>query len=273
MGLEDVLSDKEPEQTAVEAPAEPEEKQEKPESLRRQHQAKENEARGRRADGTFLPKEEPKEEKPKEEAKPEPKPEVKPPPQEMTEKERAFLRAAEEERRKRQELERRLEALEKRPEKPEDKKTFWDDPEGHFQSVEKRLQQREQNLTLRVSEQIARSKYQDFDASVEVFADILKGPGGQGIHAQWLASQDPAEFAYRMGKQTKELREAGNIDALRAKIEKETREKLEAEYKKKQEDLEKERKAIPPSLSDVRGGGGKGAPAWSGPPSLDEILK
>lgn len=273
MDLDDVLSGKEPEapppveeQTVAEVREEGRQK-------RRDFQEKELDARaageGKVRDpvtGQFKSKEEP-------EVKAEPKVEVKPPPQEMTEKERGFLRGLEEERRKRQDLERQIAELRKPAEKTEEKKTFWDDPEGHFKTFEQRIAQRESALAMNVSERLARSKYQDFDANIEVFAEILRTPAGPGIHQQFINAPDPAEFAYRLGKHTKEVRDAGSIDDLRAKIEKETRTKIEAEYKQKQEELEKKREAIPPSLSDVRGGGNKAAPAWGGPPSLDDILK
>jgi len=263
------------------APPPPAEEPEKKEPETKEPAAKEPAAKAEREraeDGKFKAKEEAPAEKPKAEVAPEAKAEpaakAAPQKQELDPQVKAFLAAAQDERRKRQDLERQLaEIRQQLPKREEEaKKTFWDDPEGHFKSVEQRIQQREVALTLKVSEQIARSKYQDFDANIEVFGEILRTPAGPGIHAQWLASQDPAEFAYRMGKQTKELREVGNIDALREKIEKETRTRLEAEYKQKQEDLEKKREAIPPSLSDVRGGAKPSQPVWSGPTPLGDIL-
>lgn len=272
MELDDVLSDKAPEAAPVEKPEAP---VERPESIRDVHRRKEYEAAGRDpATGQFIPKE-PKEEAPKEKAeapKVDAKPEVKPPPQEMSEKERAFLRAAEEERRKRQDLERELAQYrqQKPVEKTEEKKTFWDDPEGHFKTVEQRIAQRELAMTLKVSEQLARSKYQDFDDKIGVFAESLKAT--PGLHAEWLASPDPAEFAYKHGARLKEMREVGDLDKYREKIEKETRAKLEAEFKAKQEELEKKRAELPGSLSDVRGTTTQQKPVYSGPTSLDDIL-
>jgi len=93
-----------------------------------------------------------------------------------------------------------------------------------------------------------------------------------GLHAQWLQSPDPAEFAYKLGKHTKELRDVGSIDNLRAKIEKETRLKLEEEFKKKREELEKQRQELTPSLSDVRGAARRTNPVFTGPTPLDAIL-
>lgn len=275
MELDDVLSDKEPETPVVETPPEKpaEVEVEKPTSRRAEHRKRELEAQGRDPEtGKFVSKEE--ETPVKEEPKVEVKDEVKHPAQEFTEKEKAFLKTAQEERQKRQELERRLAELEKaKPKEEGEKKTFWDDPEGHLKAHEDKLAARERNLTLNVSERLARSKYQDFDEKVAVFAEILQTPAGPGVHAQFLAAPDPAEFAYRLGKQTKELREAGSIDDLKAKLEKELRVKLEAEYKVKQDELEKQRKELPSSLSDVKGATKQSKVVWNGPPPLEDILK
>ena len=87
-----------------------------------------------------------------------------------------------------------------------------------------------------------------------------------------MQAPDPAEFAYRTGKNYMELQQAGNIDALRAKIESEVRMKLEAEMKAKDEARKAELAAIPPSLSNAQSAPGNKA-VWGGPPSLDNILK
>lgn len=268
MDLDDVLKEETPAEAPPETPVEaPEEGYT---SRKRQLQEKEWAAQGRDPKtGQFIPKEEPKEE-PKE-VKAEPKEEPKR--EEFTDKERAFLRAAEEERRKRQELERRLADLEK-PKTETEKKTFWDDPEGHLkgweQALEQKFTQREMNVKLQTAEAIARTKYKDFDANIEVFAGLLQTT--PGLREQWLASPDPAEFAYRAGQGNRMLSEAGSIDALREKIEKETRAKLEAEFKAKNEQLEKQRAALPGSLSDVRGASTRQAPVFTGPTPLEDIL-
>jgi hypothetical protein len=176
----------------------------------------------------------------------------------------------EEERRKRQELERQLAEIRKGTE-PKDKKTFWDDPEGHFQTFEQKLAARETALVVRTSEAIARSKYKDFDEVIPIFGQMLQTT--PGLHAQWLASPDPAEFAYRAAKHTNEIRQAGSLDSLRVKIAKEERAKLEAEFKTKQEELEKQRKELPGSLSDVKGAAKSQPMAWKGPTPFEEILK
>lgn len=269
--FEDIL--KEPEkQEVTEAPPEKTEvvEEEKPQSRRKAHQTREWTEQGRDPEtGQYVAKEE----KEVKEA-PEVKAEVKEQPKvEFSEKEKALLRNMEEERKKRQALEAELAQYrqKKEPEKQEEKKTFWDDPEGHFKTVEQRIAQRELAMTLKVSEQLARSKYPDFDDKISVFAEDLKTV--PGLHAQWLASPDPAEFAYKHGHRVKELREVGDLDKYREKIEKETRAKLEAEFKAKQEAFEKQRAALPPSLSDVKGAAKQNAPVWTGPTPFSDILK
>ena len=196
------------------------------------------------------------------------------PPQEFTEKEKAFLRAAQEERGKRQELERRLAAIEAaKPQEPA--KTFWDDPEAAIAKQKQELQQAVVGMRLQTAEGIARARYPDFDAKVAVFSELAMSTPGLG--QQMLAAPDPAEFAYRTAANHMAIKEAGGVEALLAKKEAETRAKvrieIEAELKAKAEELAKDRAALPPSLSDARSTGAASRQVWSGPPSLEEILK
>jgi hypothetical protein len=275
MELSEILSDKEPEKTEAEVVTETPEKteevvEEKPQSRRKAHLAKEFEAQGRDpATGQFVQKEEAKEEKA--EVKTEVKAEVKAEPkkEEFTEKERAFLRGLEEERKKRQELERQLQALQK-PEKKEEK-TFWDDPEGKLNAHTQQVQQIALQTKLQTSEVIARSRHADFDEKIQVFAQILEQT--PGLHAQWLSSPDPAEFAYRAGSARAELTAAGDMEKWREQVRTEERKKIEAEFKAKQDELEKQRKELPSSLSDVKGAVKQHQPVFTGPIPMEDILK
>lgn len=196
---------------------------------------------------------------------------------EMTERERAFLRAAQEERAKRQEFERKLAEVSKPPAQPPEKpKAFWDDPEGALRRHAETVQEQNTHTRLNTAELIARSRYTDFDEKVAEFSQLVTAT--PGLAQQWLASPDPAEFAYVTAKNHMLLKQAGSLDALTAKVRAETeaavRTKVEAEFKAKAEALEKERAALPPSLSDTRGGaGGGGKPVWNGPTPLADILK
>jgi len=207
---------------------------------------------------------------PEPEATPEPAPEpVAAQQQPMTEKERAFYTAMSEERRKRQEIERQLKEIQA-AQPPQEPKAFWDDPEGALSSFKQEVAKVVTTTRMDTAEQIARSKYNDFDDKINVFADVLQNT--PGLREHWMNAADPAEFAYRTGKNYMELQQAGNIDSLRANIEKEVRLKLEAELKAKDEARKAEIAAIPPSLSNAQSAPGNKA-VWGGPPSLDNILK
>lgn len=277
--LDSILSNEKAPEAAPEAPppAAPEAPVEKPTSLRSQHRARELEAQGRDPNtGQFVSKEETKPEvkiEAKVETK-EPEKKAEPAPQQFTEKERAFLRAAEEERRKRQELEKRLAELEKPKEPP---KPFWDDPEGAVGGIKQGVEEakqfaREESLrtVLRTSEILARQRYQDFDAKLERFGQLLQA--NPALQAQWLQNPDPAEYAYKTAKNILDIEEAGGLDAMRQKIEKETRAKIEAELKSKEEKIKAERAKLPPSLTEARATH-PARPVWQGPTSMDEILK
>jgi hypothetical protein len=280
MELDDVLSDKEPEAKEPEAvePAEPKEPKEaesveKPTSRRKAHQAREFAAQGRDpATGQFVSKEPEKVEEPKKEEPKVAEPAKEPPPkEEMTEKERAFLKAAHEERTKRQALERQIEELRKAPQEPA--KTFWDDPEGHLKAMQAQNQQAALQSKLQTAEMIARSRYQDFDAKMDAFKEMVQSM--PGLAQQCFAAADPAEFAYKTAKTHLELREAGGLEQLRAKMEAEIRAKVDAEYKEKQEAEKAERArlaaALPPSLSDSKGVS-QNRVTWGGPTPLDAII-
>ena len=189
--------------------------------------------------------------------------------QQMSEKEKAFYTAMTEERRKRQEIERQLHEI-KAMQPPQEPKAFWDDPEGALQNFQSKIEKVVTTTRMDTAEQIARSKYSDFDDKINVFAEVLQST--PGLREHWMQAPDPAEFAYRTGKNYMELQQAGNIDALRAKIESEVRMKLETEMKAKDEARKAELAAIPPSLSNVQSAPGNKA-VWGGPPSLDNILK
>lgn len=271
MSLNDILDDTPPPEPVqvAEPSGEPERmiEEKTPKQMLREKETEAREAgKPRTEDGKFAPKEEPA-------TKPEP-PKVEEPAkveqQQMTAKEKALLQAATDERRKRQELEARLAAMEKPKEEP---KQFWDNPDAALSEIRQEIAGVALNTRLNTAETIARSKYQDFDEKVGVFAEIMQQ--NPSIHGQWLNSPDPAEFAYKMAKNHQQLEQLGGIDAMRQKIEADTRAKvraeIEAEYKAKAEEDAKTRAALPRSLSDARGTQANPT-VWAGPTSLDDIL-
>lgn len=279
--LEDVLNEKPPVVEQVETKVEGAPVLRSDQSLRKAHRDKEQEAQGRVRDpetGQYRAKEDVKEVKdPKPEAKVEvkEKTEVK---QDLSEKEKAFLKGMQEERSKRQELERRLAALEEsKPKEPE--KKFYDDPDGALAKLQAERQKEKEEIKswlassrIATAEMIARQRHPDFEQKVVgTFEELLKNT--PGLYQQWITAPDPAEFAYTACKNHIEIKEAGSIDELRARMEKEIRLKIESELKEKAESLAKEKAAIPPSLSDAKSVGSTNRPVWNGPTSFDNILK
>ena len=290
--LDEILDDKPKEkvekaekpETELKIPVLGETVPEKPEvetvkSSRKAAREKEYEAQGRNPDGTFKAKEEEpakaeikaESEKPKvEQAKEKPAA----PQQEFTEKEKAFLKAAHEERAKRQAAETRIAALEAAAKSAEPVKTFYDDPDAALAKQRQEMQQALITTRIQTAEMIARGRHADFDEKIEIFRQIAEA--NPLIVQQMMASIDPAEYAYKLAANHKAVMDAGGVDQLVEKARAEERVKVAAELKTKAEEAAalaaKERAALPGTLSDTKGTSGTRV-AWAGPTSLEEILK
>ena len=269
MELNEVLSDEKPKEEIVE------QKQERPDSAKRAHREKEAAAveEGRKRDeaGRFAREEKEKAEaKPEAEQKPEPKPEQK---EELSPRERAAFAAMQDERRKRQELENRLAQIEQAQKQPPPK-SFVEDPDGALARYQQEMQQQLSGAIVQTkvsaTEAVARAQHKDYDQIVEVFGQVCQNT--PGLYQQALASPNPAEFAYRIGKNYHDLQQAGSIEQLKERIEKEARIKVENEYKQKHEELEKLRQSLPSSLSEARGTNQQRV-QYTGPTPLGAILK
>ena len=297
--LDDVLSEKKPEAPAKEPAAEVPVKEpaavpeapavERATSRRAEHRKKELEAQGRDPEtGQFLSKEPEKKaepEKPKEPEKPAAPPKAAEPAKPadttegMTPKEKAAFAAAADERRKRQALEQELARYRQQqapqPLAPAKPQSFWDDPEGAFKTEEQKRNEHSAKLKLQFSEMIARSKYNDFDDTIDEFVELAKAI--PGLAQQIIAAPDPAEFAYRTAKSHISIKQAGSVDKLLAehgaRVRAEERAKVEAEFKAKQDEIERQRSALTPSLSDTTGTGRRTVPTFTGPTPLEDILK
>lgn len=250
--------------------------------------------RPRRADGTFKSKDEiaaEQEKAPPAEAKPEPanveatpaapKPETAPaaapaqPP--MDPQVKAFLAAAQDERRKRQELERQLAEIRQQLPKPEQPqgKTFWDDPEGFLKerltSMEQARDQSALQVRMQTADMLARSKYPDYEEKLHVFEELAQTV--PGLAQQLVAAEHPGEFAYTTAKNHMMIREAGGVEALVEKRVAAERVRIEGELKAKAEELAKSKAALPGTLSDIKGAASNQQRAeWTGPSSLDDVL-
>jgi phage-related minor tail protein len=275
--LDEILNEKAPD--TPEAPEAPAVETEAPkpdlgarQAFKEKEQAAQEAGRARAPDGKFVATE-PKTEEPK--AVEPPKPET-PAPQVMSPKEQALLRAAQDERTKRQALEQEIAQLRAAQKPAEPQKTFYEDPDGVLAQVEQRIAQQSQQMQhttlqnrVQFAEMLARKEHPDFDAMVPIFGELLQTT--PGLYQQWINAPDPAGFAYTTAKNTLQLRQAGSIDAIREEAVKKARLELEAEYKEREAKLLKQRDDIPDSLSDKRSTSTRQV-AWGGPPSLDAIL-
>lgn len=195
------------------------------------------------------------EEKPEEPPK-EPEKPSEPPSEEKPSEAEAYKAAMQDERRKRQEYERRLREYEEREKEEKPKQNFWDDPEGvvnqRLESLKNELHTQNTTRFLRLSENLARKRYDDYDSRITAFNEVIQA--NPALYQQMLESDDPAEFAYQTGKTYEFTKDAPTIEDLEkkieAKVEARLREKLEKEYADRGRD---KLSNVPESLTDETG--------------------
>jgi hypothetical protein len=180
------------------------------------------------------------------------------------------------ERKKRQEIEQQLEALRremaaKPQEPPAPPPSIWEDEHGALGHVKQdavatAVQQATINARLDMSEMLARQANPDFEEMKAEFIQMMQA--NPVLQQQALADPHPWQKAYQIAKNAKTMAELGatDIQALEAKI----REKVMAEM---QATPPVAAPRIPPSLSTTRSVSSRNGPAWSGPPSLGDLLK
>lgn len=152
------------------------------------------------------------------------------------------------------------------------------------QPVEMDFDTRLLNERMNMSEMMVRQQHQDVDEMLEVFQKAAKENPALGAH---LAQQrHPWEWMYTQAKRMKAMEDIGSDpDAYRARV----RAELEAEFKAAS-GAQTEQPAVgdvqnalaqtaapkpqlPQSLATARSAAPRTAPAWTGPTSLNDILK
>lgn len=131
--------------------------------------------------------------------------------------------------------------------RPPEKVDFWEEPE---KIIEQRVNAVEERLTMRfldMSEAAAKARHPDFNQKYDVFAELIRDR--PDLYGAMLNSPDPGEFVYKTAAQAIAVKEMGDPDAYRAKLESEIRAKLEAEFETK-------RKAEAEALIDAKLKGG-----------------
>lgn len=179
------------------------------------------------------------------------------------------------ERRKRQEVEAQLEALRRevqaKPAEPAPPPpSIWEDEQAalqHFggQAVSQAVQRATFEAKLNHSEFYARKNIDGFSDNWEQLNQWLQE--NPSLAQQATADIDPWGYAYRAFQNQRTMQELGATDlaTLEAKI----REKVMAEMQAQQPAVPN----IPRSLSTTRSVSSRNGPAWSGPPSLGDLLK
>ncbi|GLV28189.1 hypothetical protein TomTYG75_07120 [Sphingobium sp. TomTYG75] len=135
------------------------------------------------------------------------------------------------------------------------------------QQVMSRLQPQTemQMLTMRVdmAEQVARTKWADYDEKVEHFKEAVKS--NPFLLQELKASANPAEYAYTAANRILEAKSYGEAGPSREAMEAKIRQELMAE-------LGLDKPQVPTSLVTSQSRGTRAAPAFAGPTPLDQIL-
>lgn len=120
-----------------------------------------------------------------------------------------------------------------RPDEPESspEDDFYRDPVKYIEARERQLATRFEQQRIEMAVVGAKARYKDYGDAESAFIEAANE--NKNLWGQMRNAPDPAEFAYRYGKNLIAIGETGSIDDLRAKIEKETREKIEQEYREK----------------------------------------
>lgn len=187
------------------------------------------------------------------------------------------VKALQEERRKRQELEQQLQELQARLQQPQQPAPdIWEDTQGwqqHFggEVVNTAVQTAVENAALKTSEMIARQAHEDFDQIwTEMNAFLVENPS---LVQKAKADPHPWGFAYKAYKNHQRMQDLGAVDVgdLEARLREQIRAELEAQYKAPAAPTNPT-PPVPDTLADAQSARGSSGSTIN-VPTLDEILK
>lgn len=185
------------------------------------------------------------------------------------------VKALEDERRKRQELEHKLQSLEGQLEKTEPAPDPNEDPEG-FQKWQQQQNERLQSVTderlfnerCAMSEMLVKSQKEDYDEAYQAFEKAVQDEAQQiGYSPLAVAlrrAENPALFAYEHGKKTLLMAQIGDPEQYRKAA-------YDEGYQAALRELEAKPRP-PTSLASETSNSGRRGPDWNGPAPLSEIL-
>jgi hypothetical protein len=185
------------------------------------------------------------------------------------------IQALLDEREKRQRAERELEEWRRRatpPPAPPVRPDVFADPDGAFSHIEQQVSEQVTRARLDMSVMMEQASKPDYAEKESAFIEAVKA--NPALYQQMMSDPHPAGFAYRVGSQVLAMREIGDPAGYRERIEQELREKLEAEYAAKYQQVTPPAPlpAFPTSLSTARAAAPRSpAPAFSGPPPLSVL--
>ena len=185
----------------------------------------------------------------------------------LTKQVNAFKAKALDEVSKRQALENQMQAAQQQEEAPD----AFVEPDAAIQHAVNQVQQRNDDRFLNFSEEVTRKNHEDYDEIKEVFLEMANE--NPLLAQQAMAQPMPHEWLYQQAKTHNEFKDISSVDDLRAKIEAETRAKIEAEYAEKQKTVTEKAitDAIPNSLASSTAAGGNTTPIVGQAP-LDKIF-
>jgi hypothetical protein len=193
------------------------------------------------------------------------------------------LKAVEDERRKRQELEKRIAEFEaKFAQKPQEpvQAPDWDlDPRSAAAHLAAEMQRRTFTMAVEMSERVLKQQHPDYEEVRNVFAEAAKAD--PRLAMELVNHPFPAEFAYEQGKRLRMLQEIGDDpESYKARL----REELMAELRSQgaapaQPPAPRQSAPVPKSLArapsataQTRDPRGRFAPSDDGPTPLEDII-
>lgn len=136
------------------------------------------------------------------------------------------LKALEDERRKRQELEKRLQELEQRaqPRQPQQSQQQpppqfpdpLDDPQGYARYMQQELQRSQFETRAMVSQEMMRAQHKDYDEVEAIFVEAAKS--NPMLLQEMISHPVPGKYAYEQGRKIKLMNEISDPDAYRARL-------------------------------------------------------
>lgn len=189
----------------------------------------------------------------------------------LTKREEAFLKKANDEKHKRQELEQKYS---NQPEKGQEALPDpIDDPEGYAKALQVRNDRNQLATRITLSQELMRDKHADYEEREAQFAELAKTD--PSLVAQLQQASNPAKFAYETAVKAERVAQFDNFDdAVKSEVGKQVaaetariRAEIEKEYSGKLNQAQK----IPPSGAKA-GSRGSDNSAVAGNDSLTDIL-